>query len=480
MTRIRGARGALLTAAATALVVTGLPAPASSQVTADAAADCPEAMPVSALTAGTPGHGLTVSSGTEPEPFTATVLGVLDDGIAPDLDMILAELDSPALSKAGGVWSGMSGSPVYAQDGRLIGAVSYGLALGPSKVAGITPAADMLALLDRAPVAAAEPAEAVRLPAKVRTELVRSGQLTGREADAGLRQLRHPLAISGLADDRLNKAVKRMKLTGVRAYRAGVAASAPSAADTIVPGGNLAAALSYGDLTAAAVGTATAVCGGEILGFGHPFLFSGASTMSAHGADAIFVQDDPTLTPFKVANIGAPIGTVDGDRMAGVHTRLGAVPNGTDVRSLVKAAGRSREGTTTINVDDYVPGISAFHLLANIDRVADRYGEGRSKLHWTIKGERADGTPWQLDRSNRYASQWDVNFESVFELWDQLWTIQDNSAEQVRVTDVDVSAAVDETYRAFRVGKVHLRTPDGWQKLARRSATRVEPGTTMK
>jgi hypothetical protein len=187
------------------------------------------------------------------------VLGVLDDGIAPDLDMIIAELDSPALSKVGGVWSGMSGSPVYTQDGRLIGAVSYGLALGPSKVAGITPAADMLALLDNPPAAAAAPAEAVPLPARVRTDLIRSGQLTGREADAGLRQLRHPLAVSGLADDRLKKAVKKMKLTGVRAYRSGVAAGAPSAADTIVPGGNLAAALSYGDLTAAAVGTATAV-----------------------------------------------------------------------------------------------------------------------------------------------------------------------------------------------------------------------------
>jgi hypothetical protein len=36
----------------------------------------------------------------------------------------------------------MSGSPVYAADGRLIGAVAYGLA-GASTIAGITPAADM-------------------------------------------------------------------------------------------------------------------------------------------------------------------------------------------------------------------------------------------------------------------------------------------------------------------------------------------------
>ena len=480
MALLRSARGALLTAAATALVVTGLPAPASSQLTADAAADCPEAVPVSALSAGTSGHGLTVSSGTEPEPFTATVLGVLDDGIAPDLDMIIAELDSPALSKVGGVWSGMSGSPVYTQDGRLIGAVSYGLALGPSKVAGITPAADMLALLDNPLAAAAAPAEAVPLPARVRTDLIRSGQLTGREADAGLRQLRHPLAVSGLADDRLKKAVKKMKLTGVRAYRSGVAAGAPSAADAIVPGGNLAAALSYGDLTAAAVGTTTAVCGGEVLGFGHPFLFSGTSTMSMHGANAIFVQDDPTLTPFKVANVGAPIGALDGDRLAGIHARLGDAPVPTLVASDVSASDRFRHGETRINVEDYVPGISAFHLLSNIDRIADRIGEGRSELGWTIRGTRADGSSWQLERGNRYASEWDVSFESIFELYEQLWTIQANGAEDVTIDDVDVHAKVADDYRAFRVGKVHLRTSDGWEKLARRSATRVEPGTTMK
>ena len=83
--------------------------------------------------------GLTVSRGTEPEEFTGTVLGVLTDGISPGVDMIIADLDSPAIDAAGGIWQGMSGSPVYAEDGRLLGAVSYGLSYGPSPIAGITP-----------------------------------------------------------------------------------------------------------------------------------------------------------------------------------------------------------------------------------------------------------------------------------------------------------------------------------------------------
>src|SRR5262245_40862802 len=89
-----------------------------------AADGCPAAFPVTDLTVGQTGEGLTVETGTTPDPFTVTILGVLDDGIAPGVDMILAETASPALERAGGVWAGMSGSPVYAEDGRLIGAVA--------------------------------------------------------------------------------------------------------------------------------------------------------------------------------------------------------------------------------------------------------------------------------------------------------------------------------------------------------------------
>ena len=97
---------------------------------------CPAPYPVQSLTKGAPVTGLTVGEGTQPDGFTGEVIGVLDNGIMPGLDMILVRLTSTEINRVGGIWSGMSGSPVYAADGRLIGAVSYGLAAGPSKVAG--------------------------------------------------------------------------------------------------------------------------------------------------------------------------------------------------------------------------------------------------------------------------------------------------------------------------------------------------------
>ena len=53
---------------------------------------CPGAIAVANVSKGMPVHGLTVTSGTTPGEFTGEVVGVLDDGIAPGLDMIMVKL----------------------------------------------------------------------------------------------------------------------------------------------------------------------------------------------------------------------------------------------------------------------------------------------------------------------------------------------------------------------------------------------------
>ena len=97
------------------------------------------------------GQGLTVVRGATPQPFAVEVLGVLEDGIGAGRDMIIIEVsDLPGrevISAGGGIWAGMSGSPVYI-NGQLLGAVAYGFSAAPSPIGGVTPAADMLDLLD--------------------------------------------------------------------------------------------------------------------------------------------------------------------------------------------------------------------------------------------------------------------------------------------------------------------------------------------
>src|SRR5262245_28232537 len=128
------------------------PAAGAAAPMAAAASDCPAAFPLGQVSEGLEVSGLTVSHGTQPEDFTGTIVGRIDDGIAPGIDMIIArmsgsEITDPATGDIWrGIWAGMSGSPVYAPDGRLIGAVAYGLTYSPSDYAGITPAAEMYRL----------------------------------------------------------------------------------------------------------------------------------------------------------------------------------------------------------------------------------------------------------------------------------------------------------------------------------------------
>lgn len=411
-------------------------------------------------------EGLTVERGTAPEPFTAEIVGVLEDGIAPDVDMIIAETDSPAIQRAGGIWAGMSGSPVYAPDGRLIGAVAYGFSLAPSPVAGITPAEDMYQVLDR-PAATSSTARTVSLPKALRTKLVRSGAATQAEADEGMQRLPTPLSVSGLRAERLEKFQERVakKIPQARSFLTGASTGADSTPADIFPGSNFASALSYGDMTAAGVGTTTAVCeGNRALAFGHPFLFSGASTMSVHAADALLVQRDDTLGSFKLANPLGVVGALDQDRLAAIRGALGDGPPTTAVTSNVtdlSPGGSSRDGRTDITVRDFVPDLSAFHLLANLDRVTDRIGAGRSALTWKITGTRANGNPFSVQVSNRYASRFDISFEMIFDSYDQLFQLQENPFEAVKVTGVDYIAKASDEFKRYTLSDLRIKRPNG-------------------
>src|SRR5437762_9777579 len=104
-------------------------------------ADTPQ-MSISEIRPGMVGIGRTVFTGTQVEEFRAHILGVIENVIGTQRNLILARLEGGPLAQTG-VIAGMSGSPVYI-DGKLIGAVSYALGSFPKEpIAGITPIAEM-------------------------------------------------------------------------------------------------------------------------------------------------------------------------------------------------------------------------------------------------------------------------------------------------------------------------------------------------
>ncbi|RJK95964.1 VCBS repeat-containing protein [Vallicoccus soli] len=446
--------------------------------------ECPEAYPAADLTAGQVLTGRTVSRGTAPEDFTATVIGVLRDGIGPGVDMVLVDVDAPAVTRAGGIWSGMSGSPLYADDGRLVGAVSYGLAAGPSPIAGVTPAAAMQALL--AAPAARSAVGAVRLPQAVQQRVVASGGATRGQAAGGLRALPVPLAVSGVSSARLAAQPDRLaeRVPGARPYLAGTSgATATGGAETVVPGGNVAFALSNGQFSAAAVGTVTAVCGAEVLGFGHPFGWSGATTQAMRSAEALYVQPDSLGAPFKVANLGPVVGTGTQDRLAGVRGTLGPLPATVPLRTSLRPSegGPVRTGTTEVVSPSFLPTAAFYHVVGALDATADRLGGGVVETTTTVRGHRPDGRSWTLRRSDLHASTegsaGEAPVETAFGVASSLEQLIGNEFERVTVDEVSVEGTTSEEYRDLTVVGVKVRAASGRWVAAGDGPVRLVAGT---
>jgi hypothetical protein len=470
----------LLSIALVAALVTGvLAAPAQAQ---PPGGECAVPVPIDEVTDGLAGTGLTVSDGTTPEPFDAEVLGVLVDGIAPGIDMIIADLSSPAIERAG-VWAGMSGSPVYTGDGRLIGAVSYSLAFEQSSIAGLTPAAQMTKLYDYpGATQSLSFADNVQLPTALQEAAVESSDASRSEVSEGMAPLPVPLAVSGLRRSRLPDLERhlrsRVETSAFAASAAGTATADPSG---IFAGSNFAAALSYGDLSAVGIGTTTDTCDGTALAFGHPFLWTGRTALSAHTADAIVIQPDGGFS-YKLANPGGVVGTVDQDRLTGLRAALGDGPEPTVISSTVRSSttGESRDGRTFVNRDDDVPEIAPFHLLANLDRILDKIGDGRASLTWTLKANDRKGNAFQLRRRNRFADEFDVSWETIFEMLDWLYLIEQLD-RKVSYETVDMTSSVKESFERLRISAVSVKVGDGrWRSIRSISRLRPKPGALIR
>ena len=317
------------------------------------------------------------------------------------------------------------------------------------------------------------------MPDRLARVVAASTDVTRQQLSSGFTQLRLPFGVSGLAGKkRMREARKLLGIRGVRMMQTG-AVGADSTTSPIEAGGNLAASLSYGDVTTAGVGTVTAVCGSEVLAFGHPMNDTGPATLTLHGADAIYIQTDPSA-PFKVANLTAPVGTVNGDRLAGLHGVLGGLPATSRITSYVASDGRSRTGTTWISVPDAVPDIATMHVLADQDRVYDGVGAGSGTVSWVIRGQRQDGSGFRLRRTDVYADPADLSGSSAFSLYDTLSQLQDNGSEKITISSVRTRSVLDRDYRHYVIGRVQVLWNGRWVTTDPNGALPVRAGHLLR
>lgn len=436
-----------------------------------------------ALTKGQAVTTKTVTEGTVPQEFDGKYVGTLADGIAPGIDMLLVDFASPEGQPSTeiddkGIWAGMSGSPVYAEDGRLIGAVAYGLVNGDDPVAGVTPYTAMEEYM-------ASPAAVTRkvtVSDKEAKAIAASTDVSASQASEGFRSLPMPLAYSGLDRGRLALVKKKgpdyFHARGVRA--GGAASSATNAAPAdLVPGGNLGAAVSYGTITLGGVGTVTNVCDGRLIGFGHPMTWGGKTSLGMMPAEAIRVMKDPFVS-FKLANMGVPAGTIDQDRLTGISGPIGLdkVPDETDIRSTVSYGTRTRDGESHSLVQDYNADVTFTQLLSMHDVAIDSIQPGSETATYTITGTDADGESFDIAFGDRYTSEWDIAFEGIWDIADAMYAL--SGMRGVSVDDVSTTSDVTDSTAVWRVRGLEVRKNGHWAKVSRRTRLATRAGHTLR
>lgn len=434
---------------------------ATSELVQPSAATCPQVVPESAVARGQRGIGWTVVHGTTPQPFRIKVLDILPDGINAGVDLIVVKVadveGSDIIQNAGGIWAGISGSPVYLGN-RLLGSVSYSLTGAPSRIAGVTPAAAMVPLL-KYPSASANTRtrEQIHLPAATAHRVAQVAHRSVAEASV-MNRAPIVLTVSGLNAAARQQLQSRLGLKG-SGYVMVPGTSGSASAKTLtrpVAGGNFAGLMSYGDVTFGAIGTTTYVCGNQALAFGHPLLFNGAEALGANDATALTVVHDPVFGSFKLANIGKPMGTVDQDRLTGIRANLTRVPKLIPVVATVNAPqlNRSRTGRTDVAGSEFVSGVAPSHMFADMLTVFDSLGPGSASIDFTVTGRRANGQPFTFERTNRYLDTFSIVGNAPEELFEDLSTLFGNGYEQITFTKVTIQTKVTTDQSSLTLQKV--------------------------
>ena len=306
-----------------------------------------EYMPTSELRPGMKGYGLTVFKGTKIERFDVTILGVLKK-VQYGRDLILVRLNGgPVTKRYANIIAGMSGSPVYI-NGRLVGAVSYGIPFAREPLGFLTPIQDMLEAWDpdlpQIASAGGLSASGDTGPAIPASLMIDGRHVTGiRLAAPGtgafaisaggtltLTPLMTPLTVTGVSASRLPALAKLLAPLGLRPSQAGSAVPpAGTQGSAMIPGGAVGVSLATGDLDMTAIGTLTYRRGNKVVAFGHPYAVqpTGIGPLDAPMFSAYIHDILPSYqSSEKVGSAVRLVGRIFQDRPSAIGGEIGGKP----------------------------------------------------------------------------------------------------------------------------------------------------------
>ncbi len=302
------------------------------------------------------GYMKTVLRGSTIETIPVEVLALTGD--SPYKSLILFRASGPKIDAIGGIASGMSGSPIYVEDGgvwKVIGAVSYGdfFTVGGTGLA--TPIEAMLQLIaDYSPRTLSLSKPVLTSGGLVDRVIISAHpeKLSGASAAGAF--VARPLSsifIGGLrpgsgAYERLKAAFSARGISVTRTDSQ-LSAGASSFSTELLPGAAVAALAARGDMWLGGIGTVSYADGDTVLAYGHPAYWKGATAL--YMANAWIAGVWPSLNePYKLGYPSVIKGTFTQDRYAGIMGELGAPPKEAPFTARVTNTDTGATGTSSV------------------------------------------------------------------------------------------------------------------------------------
>lgn len=416
--------------------------------------------------------------------------GIVPQAAADNGDLIMFRASGSIIEQAGGIAAGMSGSPVYVDDGgaKLVGAVSYGESFTSNGLGLATPIGHMMALESDFQIdpLAARLAKTVGLstPVVVGTHaitkvVVAPTAAAARDARRSARTaVMRPLSvlqIGGVPEG--IDSVKALKTAFAREgvdLRAGVAGGAagsePDFETPLVPGSSVGELFMRGSMWFGGVGTTTyTTADGKLVAFGHPGMYDGYLSAFMVNADVIGLWNN-AQEPHKVVAPGKVRGAITVDSGQGIAGVVGdaAIPAGVPFTSTATNCATGKRVTTTSYVTQWAadqykspfPYAEALSLWpAMFQATGDQQYDGHLEFVLTIK--MTDGShDYTITRTNSWEDSygWDATYLAVWEVASYLSTVTQDPDGTINphITSVDLESTLSPRHSRTRVADVSV------------------------
>ena len=438
-------------------------------------------MSVDEVRPGMVGVGRTVFDGVRVEEFKVTILGVLNNVIGPNRNLIIARLEGGPLANTG-VIAGMSGSPVFIND-RLVGAVSYSLGSFPKEpIAGITPIAEMTdaaAINDVRPSGARVnvefPLTREGLTAAFRRALNWNRSFADRSDDSRLfgtssvdgfaggqlgtlmRPIATPLVMSGFEPEVADLFGSALRDQG---FLPSGGSAIPARGEVpfegpLKPGDAIGVMLVSGDLQLGATGTVTHIDGDRVYAFGHPMYNLGPTEYPMTRAYVYTVL--PSLfSSMKLSGTSDVIGTFLQDRATAVSGRLGPGPRMIPVTLTLES---SRAASRTfhfgvVNDQLFGPLMTYATLLNTLGSYERQYGA----MTFSIRGSAKIRNHQPVTFDNMFYGDQAPTSAAAFVVA-PIAALMGNDYEKVDIDGVEATISTAEEPRSATLERVWVDDP---------------------